>query len=143
MGFFDSIFGKKAVAGEGGKETSKRELDWTPLTSEEQLEEIEQESREVPVIIFKHSTRCGISRMAYRNFESDMDAEKEVRLYYLDLLAYRNISDAIASRFGIAHESPQLLLLKDGKVVYNASHGEIAAQKVLQALEGPEMNRHY
>ncbi|MBC9798143.1 bacillithiol system redox-active protein YtxJ [Sinomicrobium weinanense] len=137
MGFFDTIFGKK-TPGRGGEEQDKRKKgpEWIPLTSEGQLDEIVQESASTAVIIFKHSTRCGISRMAYRNFESDWDTTVDgIKLYYLDLLAYRQVSNAVASRFGIAHESPQLLLLKDGKVVYHTSHGNITAQNVFQALE--------
>lgn len=136
MGFFDTIFGKKTPERGGEKQGPLKEgPEWISLTSEEQLNEVERESASTAVIIFKHSTRCGISRMAYRNFESDWSTdEKEIKLYYLDLLAYRGVSDAVASRFGIPHESPQLLLLKDGKVIYDVSHGEISVQKVLQAL---------
>lgn len=137
MGFFDTIFGKKAPGPEAGDHEKQKTWEWEPLTDVAQLEVIEKESSTGPIIIFKHSTRCGISRMAYRNFESEMPAEKvNAKFYYLDLLEYRNISDAIATRFGVMHESPQLILIRDGKAIYNESHGGISAPKLMEMLAG-------
>lgn len=136
MGFFDTIFGKKAPE-RGGAEQDKEKkgAEWIPLTSAGQLDEIAKESASTAVVIFKHSTRCGISGMAYRNFKNDWDTTVDgIKLYYLDLLAHREVSNAIASRFGVAHESPQLLLLKDGEVIHHTSHGNISAQQVIEVL---------
>ena len=95
------------------------------------MEFLEEESRKMPVVIFKHSTRCGISRMVLNNFEKNYDLnEEDVKLYYLDLLAHREVSDAVASRYGIRHESPQLLILKDGEVADHASHHSIETEMV-------------
>lgn len=136
MGFFDTIFGKKGSNSDEKEGNEKKAWAWEPLMTVEQLEDVVRESHSVPVVIFKHSTRCGISRMAYRNFENDMNANGiEVRFYYLDLLSYREVSNAVASRLGVAHESPQLLLLKDAKVVYHESHGNISAQRLRELLE--------
>lgn len=122
MSLFKNIFGGLDEA----KEASK--MAWRALTDLGQLNEIVNESTEKPVVIFKHSTRCSISRMALRQFEQEFDLEGKVIPYYLDLLEHRDISNEIASRFGIYHQSPQLIVIKDGKAVYDASHGDINAE---------------
>ncbi len=126
MGFFNKIFGEN-----DSKDTSSSGVNWNQLTSLEQLDEIVKESTEIPVIIFKHSTRCGISRMALSGFEKEYAIEAEkAKPYFLDLLLHRDISNEIASRFGVEHQSPQLILIKEGKATYNTSHGDIDAGKV-------------
>lgn len=126
MGFFNKIFGEN-----DSKDTPSSGVNWNQLTSLEQLDEIEKESSEIPIIIFKHSTRCGISRMALSGFEKEYAIEAEkARPYFLDLLQHRDISNEIASRFGVMHQSPQLILIKEGKSVYDTSHGDIDAEKV-------------
>lgn len=126
MGLFNKIFGES-----DNKDTSSSRMEWNALTSLQQLDDIINESSEIPVVIFKHSTRCGISRMALNGFEKeyDIDAEK-AKPYYLDLLQHRDISNEIATRFGVEHQSPQLILIKDGKAVYDTSHGDIDAGRV-------------
>jgi bacillithiol system protein YtxJ len=122
MSLFKNIFG----GSEGAKEESK--MAWRALTDLGQLNEIVNESTEIPVAIFKHSTRCSISRMALRQFEKEFDLEGKVLPYYLDLLEHRDISNEIANRFGVYHQSPQLIVIKDGKAVYDRSHGDIIAE---------------
>ena len=99
-------------------------IPWQPLTQAEQLQDIVRESHEKPVLIFKHSTTCSISAAAKGKMERQWaDAGlTDTKLYYLDLLRFRPISAEIAQKFGIRHESPQLLLIKDGECQYNASH---------------------
>ncbi len=121
MSLFNNIFGGSGEA----KEESK--MAWRALTDLGQLNEIINESTEKPVAIFKHSTRCSISRMALRQFEQEFDLEEKVVPYYLDLLEHRDISNEIANRFGVYHQSPQLIVIKDGKSIYDASHGDINA----------------
>jgi bacillithiol system protein YtxJ len=117
MGIFDKFTNKV---------TTENQIDWTALTELKQLEEIVSESAEIPVVIFKHSTRCGISRMALRGFEVDYNfAGDEIKPYYLDLLHFREVSDAVAERFGVYHQSPQILLIKGGNVIFDTSHGDI------------------
>ena len=124
MSFFDKVFGGES----SNKDTNNSGLEWNDLANLDQLDEIVRESSEVPVVIFKHSTRCGISRMAMKGFEKEYDIDpSQAKPYYLDLLNHRDISNAIAARFGVFHESPQLLLIKDGKAIYNESHGNISA----------------
>ena len=101
-------------------------LPWIPLTSEAQLNLIVEKSKSKPQIIFKHSTSCGISRMVIKQFiEAYAFGEKDFDLYYLDLWSYRNLSNEVAYKFQIMHESPQLLILKNEIVVAHASHGAI------------------
>src|SRR5680860_408215 len=127
MGFFDKIFNSE-------KDTNKAELEpipWNQLTEMETLDEIVEISNNQTVAILKHSTSCGISRMILRQFEQTYDLKDEqVKLYFLDLLAYRDISNKIASRFNVPHESPQLLVIKDWKVVFDASHSSIQSEKL-------------
>ena len=96
------------------------------LNSIEHLKEIEAKSATKTQVIFKHSTRCGISRMVLSQFEKDFDTSStNLDLHFLDLLNHRDISNAIAERFNVVHESPQLLIIKNGIAVSNASHGSI------------------
>ncbi|SFB48737.1 bacillithiol system redox-active protein YtxJ [Algoriphagus aquimarinus] len=99
-------------------------MNWKKLTNAEQIQEIKLLSEEKPVMIFKHSTRCSISSMSLDRLQrkwKDSDAEK-VEPYYLDLIAGRNISDLVAKEFRVPHESPQVLLIKNGDVIYDNSH---------------------
>jgi len=108
-------------------------MKWTILEDLQQLDEIKSSSQ--PSLIFKHSTRCSISMMAKKRFELDWDALPEnMNLYFLDLIRYREISNTIAEVFNVHHESPQLLLIKDGECVYEASHGEISAEETAEQL---------
>lgn len=100
----------------------KVEVPWNALTSEDQLQEIEKRSFENPVLIFKHSTRCSISGMVLSRFERSWQESIGYELYFLDLIAYRAVSNEIASHYQVVHESPQVLLLKDGKVIHSSSH---------------------
>lgn len=124
MSLYNKIMGDRT-----SKVTPETGIDWKPLTEIKQLDEIAEESATVPVVIFKHSTTCGISRMALKNFERDYRVPgAAANLYLLDLLSYREISNEIANRFGVTHQSPQLLLIKGGKSVYDTSHGDIDAE---------------
>ena len=120
MSFLKNIFGSSENQNE-----SNSKMDWEPLNNISQLDEIISLSNEKPVAIFKHSTRCSISRMALKQFENEFDFPEKVTPYFLDLIAFREISNEIASRFGVQHQSPQLILIKNGKAVYNVSHSDI------------------
>jgi bacillithiol system protein YtxJ len=110
------------------KVTTENKIEWNDLTEIKQLDNIVSESSETPVLIFKHSTRCGISRMALRGFEVEFDyPANEIKTYFLDLLHHRDVSDAVAGRFGVMHQSPQILLIKDGNCIFDTSHGDINA----------------
>src|SRR5690606_1441056 len=126
MGFFDKFKSEKDIA---SKEIKK--VPWKEITDLETLDTLTQESYKKPVAILKHSISCGISRMVLRNFEQEYDLkEEDYNLYFLDLLRYREISNKIASRFNVPHQSPQFIILKEGKVVYDASHSEVKAESL-------------
>ena len=126
MSFLKNMFGSNE------EKQSVSKAGWRPLSDFGQLNEIIDLSTEKPVLIFKHSTRCSISRMVLKQFENEFDLQDKVIPYFLDLLEYRNVSNEIASRFGVMHQSPQIILVKDGKAVYNASHESIDISKLAQ-----------
>lgn len=128
MGFLDNIFGST-------NNDSGSRFEWNQLLSIDQLATITKESSEKPILLFKHSTRCSISRMALKQFERDFSAFDKVTPYYLDLIANRDVSNDIANRFGVMHQSPQILLIKDGKSIYNASHSDISAGKITKMID--------
>ncbi len=104
------------------------EMNWNHLNSLDQLESIKEESKEKPVLIYKHSTRCSISGMAMDRLERSWGRELDsVKTYYLDLISHRDISNAVAETFKVYHESPQIILIKNGEAVYDASHMSISA----------------
>lgn len=120
MSFIKKLFGTTTEV----KDTKL--VPWIALNSIEHLKEIEAKSATKTQVIFKHSTRCGISRMVLSQFKKDFDTSStKLDLHFLDLLNHRDISNAIAERFNVVHESPQLLIIKNGIAVSNASHGSI------------------
>jgi bacillithiol system protein YtxJ len=114
--------------------SNKSAFPWIQLSTENTLDEIIELSFQKPVILFKHSTRCSISSMALSRFEREWDSNLHVELFYLDLIAFRELSNEIARFLNVEHQSPQVLLLKNGEVTYNASHNGISAQEIKSAL---------
>lgn len=108
---------------------------WKNLSSIDQLEEIEEESHETLTVIFKHSTRCGISLHAKHNLESAWDfKEEELNFYYLDLLNHRDVSNEIAHRYRVVHQSPQIIVLKNGQAIFDTSHNAISTKAIKSYL---------
>lgn len=108
-------------------------MKWILLESAEQLDNIKQQPGYS--LIFKHSTRCSISMMAKRRFELDWDELPEnMPLYFLDLIQHRDISGQVAQLFQVHHESPQLLLIKDGECILDQSHGGISVDEALSEI---------
>lgn len=109
-------------------------LNWLPLETEQQLDSIVQLSSEKDVdavAIFKHSTRCSISSMAKSRLERSWNTgQKNIPIYFLDLLAFRAISNKIAHLFSVEHESPQIIFIKNGIAIQHASHNSITADLV-------------
>ncbi len=106
-------------------------LSWKQLTTVSQLDEIVELSKTQTLLIFKHSTRCGISRMVLNRFESGIDKETpDVMFYSLDLLNFREVSNEIASRFQVMHQSPQVLVIKNGTGVAHGSHYDILEMEI-------------
>ena len=104
-------------------------MNWIALTEEAQLDSIRERSETRPQVIFKHSTRCSISSGAKRRLER-VATPPEIDFYYLDLIAYRAVSQKIAESFLVPHESPQVLLIMDGECVYDESHSDIDMAKI-------------
>lgn len=125
MSFFKNMFNSS-----DDKDLNENKINWNELTDLGQLNEIIAISNEKPVAIFKHSTRCSVSRMALKQFENEFNSSDKVTPYFLDLIAHRDISNEIANRFGVTHKSPQLILIKEGKAVYNVSHSDIDAEEL-------------
>lgn len=128
MSLFEKLFGSSEDENKASK------IEWKQLTDLDQLDAIVEESNTKPVAIFKHSTRCSVSRMALRHFESDFDLEDKIIPYFLDLLEHRDISNEIATRFEVEHQSPQLILISRGKSIYDASHNSIEAEDLKRYL---------
>lgn len=117
MGFFDFF-------GSGQLEIADF---WKVLDGNTSLNEIDELSKDKPVLLFKHSTRCSISTMAKRSLERDWNfSDDQITPFFLDLIQYRSISNEIAEHYGVQHESPQVLLIKNGKCVYHTSHSNIS-----------------
>ncbi len=130
MGLFNNLFGS---TDEGAKE--KKVLPWIALRSLDQLEEIEQRSKTKTQVIFKHSTSCGISRMVLNMFTSSYTlTEGQMDVYFLDLLAHRDVSNEVGIRFQVLHQSPQLLIVKNGVTVFHTSHGAISEVDLTQYI---------
>ncbi len=108
---------------------------WKELNDLEQLDQIIADSKDKPVAVFKHSTTCGISARAKHVLEGNWDIEEsELDFYYLDLLTYRPVSNKVAELTGVQHQSPQVVLIKDGKAVYNESHHSISVKELREFL---------
>lgn len=126
MSIFKTIFGSKK---------EDKSLNWKILDDSNQLNEISSLSNQKPVVIFKHSTRCGISRMVLNQFQNNADFDEDaVVLLYLDLLENRDISNTISKKFGVLHQSPQMIIIKDGVVIHHASHSAIVPSTINNIL---------
>jgi len=115
---FKKLFGSK-------EPKEKKVLPWKALTDLKQLDAIAERSKGKTQIVFKHSTRCGISKMVMNQFVAAFNVDASLDLYYLDLLSYRDVSNAVGYKFQVMHQSPQLLIIKNGVAVAHASHSAI------------------
>ena len=115
MNFFKNIL---------NKETQEAESRRIFLTDQDQIDDIIKASEQKPILIFKHSTRCGISSMMLKRFDNKI-AALSTPYYFLDILKYRPLSNLIQDKFEITHQSPQLLVIKNGKVIAHDSHSGI------------------
>lgn len=106
-------------------------MNWINLTAEDQLQELIVESNTTPQIIFKHSTRCSVSSVALQRLKGSKD-KAIIDIYYLDLLSYRSLSDKISAIFKEHHESPQVLVIKNGECVYAESHLGINVTELIE-----------
>ena len=108
---------------------------WQFLAEADQLTQLLEHSYHKPQVIFKHSTRCGISSMAKHMLEQDWDfSQEDLDMYFLDLIAHRAISNAVADQLGVVHQSPQLIVVYQGKAVFDTSHHAISGGRLRAAL---------
>lgn len=129
MSLFSNIFQKNSTP-------EKPNFPWISIQDLGVLQDLDHLSVEQPIFIFKHSTRCSISRFALKQFENDaLSKSEDCGFYFLDLITYRNISNAIAEKFNVIHQSPQLIVLWKNHVVYAASHSEIDFEHALLAVK--------
>lgn len=108
-------------------------MNWIQLTTTDQLDSIKEKSHQVPQVIFKHSTRCSISSMALGRLER-AKVPDNADFYYLDLIAHRDISNKIAADFHVPHESPQILIIKNGSCTYHESHMGITMDDITEQV---------
>jgi bacillithiol system protein YtxJ len=108
-------------------------MNWFNLTSSDQLDKIIIQSSQKPQLIFKHSTRCSVSFLAKSRLEKQ-GPQDSIDAFYLDLLQYRDLSNEIAERFHVQHQSPQVLLIKDGECVYEETHNAIYMDDIIEQV---------
>jgi bacillithiol system protein YtxJ len=108
-------------------------MDWIYLEDEKQLDKIKNDSQTTPQVIFKHSTRCATSSMAKHRLDKNNTPEG-ISFYFLDLIKHRNISNKIADDFKVVHQSPQVLIIHEGKCIYNESHSGIRFDEIEAAI---------
>lgn len=130
---FDAIFGRSDAQGASS-------VPWNKLTQLQQIEEILEESKEIPVLIFKHSFSCGTSAMMLDRMQRKWDSEEmpSLKTYFLDLLSHRDISNQIAETFGVRHQSPQILIINKGESIYDNSHMGISYTEVKSIISDLE-----
>ncbi len=116
--------------------TPTTNINWINLSNSDLLNQIKEDSNDGPVMIFKHSTRCPTSSMALNRIERSWDGNSvnQMKTYFLDLISYREISNQIASEFGIMHQSPQVLIISDGKAIYDDSHFNISFDNIKKVV---------
>lgn len=108
-------------------------MEYIELKDISQISQLKEHSTDQSkgVLIFKHSTRCAISKMALNRFERGWNFSKdEFPVYFLDLIRHRDVSDAVSREFNVQHESPQILLIQGGVCNYSASHNAIVPDKI-------------
>lgn len=116
-----------------GKSGAKK-LDWIEISNLDELDQAINESSDKPAIFFKHSTRCSISSMALNRFESDWSEDANGSLYFIDLIKNKDVSNKLSEKANVFHQSPQVIVLKDNKTVYDASHSAISVNEIIEKL---------
>lgn len=129
---FVSIFSMAFVPSENSE---KKNVNWINLIDPAQVESILVTSQNKPALIFKHSTRCSISAKSLAGFEKNWKMnDEDCDLYFLDLLTFRAVSNKVAERSGVAHQSPQVIVIYEGQAVYSSSHQAISAKEIRKVI---------
>ena len=116
------------------RKSNKNKMNWNIISNENDLTNLLSISNKNSCLIFKHSTRCSISKMAKSRLERNWEEGINITPFYLDLLNHREISDKIAMQFNVVHQSPQVLLIRKEKCEYNSSHNEISYSKIKEKI---------
>ena len=106
-------------------------MEWERLTSPEELDALLERSIEVPQLIFKHSSRCSLSSMAFNRLQTDLP---NVGQYFLDIIKYRELSNLIAQKFEITHQSPQILIIHNQRCIFDTSHFNISSSVINEEI---------
>lgn len=118
MGLKDFLFGDNTSH-------TPQSFEWDLLTENQQIDKILEDSDLKPIMLFKHSTRCGISSTVLRRLEVQLSGMKNFDFYLLDILKFRSVSNQLAVRFGVVHQSPQVIIIEKKEAVKTASHYDI------------------
>jgi bacillithiol system protein YtxJ len=116
------------------KKPRPSKLNWINITTVEELKQAIAETENVDAIFFKHSSRCSISSMALNSFENQWEQDEKCELYFIDLIAHRDVSSAIGELTGVEHQSPQVIVIKNNEAVYTASHNGISAREIKKSV---------
>ncbi len=110
-------------------------VNWKSLEHIEEVDAIAERSHHKPCVIFKHSIRCNISYIAKHRLEQKWDfAADELEAYYLDIIEHRPVSNYVAERFAVHHESPQVLFIRNGECTCEASHLDISVDELRECF---------
>ena len=108
-------------------------MHWIHLTNEDQLQNIIVRSQEKPQVIFKYSSRCYLSEIVFRRLQKNCCPD-HVDFYFLDLIVHHDISQKVAEVFKTPHQSPQVLMIKDGECVFEESHSNISLEEIVEHI---------
>jgi len=134
MGFLDKLF--KSQKEETNEQDIQDGIPWQLLDCEDQFFNLVKNSKRIPKVIFKHSTRCGISRMALKSFEDGYSLqEDDAAFYLLDLLNHRELSNLIASELNVMHQSPQVIVIDNEEIIHTDSHHGIDIKRVQELIK--------
>lgn len=105
--------------------------EWVKTDNSLDIDQLMEESKKTPILLFKHSTTCGISAASKAGLEENYEKYlNNTYFYYIDLLKYRKLSDKVAEELGVLHQSPQIILLMNGEVKFHTSHQGINSELI-------------
>ena len=116
------------------KKPRSSRLNWINIETVEELKDAISNTEDTSGLFFKHSTRCNISAMALNGFESQWEEDEKCNLYFIDLIAHRDVSNTLSELTGVEHQSPQVILVKNNEAIYTASHNGITAREIKKLI---------
>jgi bacillithiol system protein YtxJ len=129
-------YDRRIIPARDGRRREVNTMKITALSTAAELDAAVAASAGRPLLLLKHSLTCGTSAYAHEEFEDFLsEAGPPVDACVVHVQSGRAVSNAIAERFGIRHQSPQLFLIVDGRVVWHASHHRITRREIAAALD--------